>query len=80
MLVLKITQPAALQDAIRKMHQAENRLRGAERSVAYWRRKVSDLSFEQRCIEQLPLLLVDLANAPTLNKGDAPPLVDAKLS
>ena len=41
--------------AKRKLQDAEKKLKRAERSVLTWRRKVADLSFEQRSIAQVLL-------------------------
>jgi hypothetical protein len=77
MSILSSCQSTALRNATKKLSQAEKRLRGVERSVAYWRHRVSDLTFEYRCIEQPQLWLPDEAIPTTLNEGDAPPMVVA---
>ena len=45
-------QSRKLARAKRKLQDAEKKLKRAERSVLSWRRKVADLSFEQRSIAQ----------------------------
>jgi hypothetical protein len=48
-------QSRKLARAKRKLQDAEKKLKSAERSVLSWRRKVADLSFEQRSIAQVLL-------------------------
>ena len=39
----------------RKLQDAEQKLKSAERSVLSWRRKVADLTFEERSVAQVLL-------------------------
>ena len=48
-------QSRKLARAKRKLQDAEKKLKRAERSVLSWRRKVADLSFEQRSIAKVLL-------------------------
>jgi hypothetical protein len=48
-------QSRKLARAKRKLQDAEKKLKRAERSVLSWRRKVADLSFEQKSIAQVLL-------------------------
>ena len=48
-------QSRKLARAKRKLLDAEKQLKRAERSVLSWRRKVADLSFEQRSIAHVLL-------------------------
>jgi len=48
-------QSRKLARATRKLQDAEKKLKRAERNVLSWRRKVGDLSFEQRSVEQIVL-------------------------
>ena len=48
-------QSRKLARAKRKLQDAEKKLKRAERSVLSWRRRVADLTFEQRSVEQAVL-------------------------
>ena len=48
-------QSRKLTRAKRKLQDAEKKLKRAERSVLSWRRKVADLTFERRSVEQTVL-------------------------
>ncbi len=48
-------QSRKLARAKRKLQDAEKKLKRAERSVLSWRRRVADLTFEQRSVEQTVL-------------------------
>ena len=48
-------QSRKLARAKRKLQDAEKKLKRAERGVLSWRRKVADLSFEQRSVAQVLL-------------------------
>jgi predicted dithiol-disulfide oxidoreductase (DUF899 family) len=50
-----LTPTQKLARARRKLRDAEKKLAHIERTVTHWRRKVADLSFEQRCVNQAPL-------------------------
>jgi hypothetical protein len=69
-------QSRKLRHAKRKLKEAELKLTRAERGVALWRRKVADLTFEQKCIEQPPLWREDatepINNTLKSQQGDAP--------
>jgi hypothetical protein len=41
------TQHDNLQGALARLRDSEAKLRGAERSVRYWRKRVNDLQFER---------------------------------
>jgi hypothetical protein len=57
-------QSRKLARAKRKLQDAEKKLKRAERSVLSWRRRVADLTFEQRSVEQAVLW------------SDKPPIVE----
>ena len=48
-------QSRKLARAKRKLQDAEKKHKSAERSVLSWRRKVADLTFEQRSVAQVLL-------------------------
>jgi hypothetical protein len=69
-------QSRKLHCAKRKLQAAELKLKRAERGVVLWRRKVADLTFEQRCIVQPPLWREDAGepvnNTLNFEQGDVP--------
>jgi hypothetical protein len=50
------TRKKRLRHATRKLRDARRRLARAERSVAYWTRKLNDLKYESVRAIQLPLI------------------------
>jgi hypothetical protein len=70
------TPSRKLRRAKRKLAEAELKLKRAERGVAQWRRKVADLTFEQKCVEQPPLWREDaiepINNTLKSQQGDVP--------
>jgi hypothetical protein len=73
----KQPQSRKLRRAKRMLEKAERDLKAAERRLANWRRKVADLTFEQKCVEQPPLWREDatepINNTLQYQQGDAPP-------